>query len=121
MAHLYNRLTGTHFESSTGNFEQWCVKSAYIYSDFLSILIRSVCIIISLVHGKTVTVDACWTFLLCRQVSNELSLFEHEEVIVSLAKEAFNGFWIDTGLGVKLYNVLYLTFFFLLNQIWRGC
>lgn len=88
MAHLYNRLTGTHFESSTGNFEQWCVKSAYIYSDFLSILIRSVCIIISLVHGKTVTVDACWTFLHFRQVSNELSFFEHEEVIVSLAKEA---------------------------------
>lgn len=88
MAHLYNRLTGTHFESSTGNFEQWCVKSAYIYSDFLSILIRSVCIIISLVHGKTVTVDACWTFLHFRQVSNELSLFEHEEVIVSLGKEA---------------------------------
>lgn len=88
MAHLYNRLTGTHFESSTGNFERWCVKSAYIYSDLLSILIRSVCIIISLVHGKTVTVDACWTFLHCRQVSNELSLFEHEEVIVSLAKEA---------------------------------
>lgn len=85
------RIDGTfisHFESSTGNFEQWCVKSAYIYSDFLSILIRSVCIIISLVHGKTVIVDACWTFLHFRQVSNELSLFEHEEVIVSLAKEA---------------------------------